>query len=207
MVARFLIDVDGLETEYPGRAEGLLPAAVEGVRTARMAKEAVGTLKNPEGTPVKIAFDSVYAVIETALATHRNLSLLPLDTLRGHVPYLLGYPMGNPANVTQWGPFEGALALEVDVDIPNLVTGSYSILGTGKAKAKGHPEMTVKLRLTDADGNPLWKARTRVRSKQKVVLDEKWVLGLRTRQHVPDAMDTLPDLTRQAMAKLLKKSV
>lgn len=206
VVARFLVDIEGLETDFPAPAGGLVPKAIEGVRTARMIKEAVETLQNPEGSPVKVAIDSVYSIVAAALATDRNMHLLPIDTLRGQVPYLLGYPMGNAAEVVGQGSYDGALAIEIYVSVPDQVTGSYSIFGTGKAKAKGHPEMMMRVRMLDRMGRTIWKDRVRVRSKTKVTLDERWVLGLRTDRSVPDANNTLPDLTRQAMAKLQKRS-
>lgn len=203
VVARFLVDIDGLEGEYPGKATGLLPLAVEGVRTARVMRDAAQTLDHPEGSPVKMAFDSIYAVVEANVATV-GLRLLPPDTLQGQVPYLVGYPMGSAAEVVASGPFARALEIEIYVEVPDQATGSYSILGTGKARTSGHPEMTLKIRLVDAAGQLLWRDDVRVRSKEKIELNERWLLGIQTRSEGPDA-SSLPALTQQAIDKLLQR--
>ena len=203
-VARFLVDIDGLEAdEYPGKAGGLLPRTIEGVRTVRAVQEAARTLKNPEGSPVKMAFDSMYAVVETGLSS-TGLRLLSTDTLRGQVPYLLGYPLGSASEVAATGGFDRALDVELYVEVPDQVTGSYSILGTGKSRVSGHPEMTLKVRMVDATGQLLWRESVRVRSKEKIELNERWLLGIRRSSEGPDA-SSLPALTRQAMDKLLAR--
>jgi hypothetical protein len=203
-VARFLVDIDGLESEaYPGEATGLLPRAIEGVRTARMVRDAAQTLDDPEGSPVKAAFDSMYAVVEANLATI-GMHLLPADTLRGTVPYLIGYPLGSAKKVAAPESFERALEIEIDVEVPDQVTGSYSIIGTGKSRTSGRPEMTLRVRMIDAAGQQLWRDRVRVRSKEKVELNERWLLGIRKRSEGPDA-STLPVLTQQAMDKLIER--
>lgn len=204
-VARFLVDIDGLESEdYPGEASGLLPRAVEGVRTARTVRDAARTLDNPEGSPVKVAFDSMYAVVKATLETI-GFRLLPVDTLRGSVPYLVGYPLGSAKKVAAPESFERALDIEIDVEVPDQVTGSYSILGSGKSRTSGRPEMTLRIRMIDAAGQQLWRDRVRVRSKDKVELNERWLLGIRTKSEGPDA-STLPALTQQAMDRLLQHS-
>lgn len=205
VVARFLVDVEGLEGEFPGQAKGLLPATIEGIRVARYAQEALRTLRDPEGSPVKTAFDSIYAVVEADLAK-MGFRLLPVDTLQGQVPYLIGYPMGRAADVARSGQYSRALDVEIYVDVPDQVTGSYSIIGTGKARTKGHPEMTLVMRMVDPTGHLLWRDDVRIRSKEKVELNERWLLGIRTEMQVPDASFTLPALTRQAMRKLIQRS-
>lgn len=201
-VARFLVDIEGLESDdYPGEATGLLPRAIEGVETARVVRDAVRTLDNPEGSPVKAAFDSMYAVVETNLATI-GIRLLPVDTLRGSVPYLIGYPLGRARTVATPGTFERAIEIEIEVEVPDQVTGSYSILGTGTSRTSGRPELTLKVRMVDAAGQTLWRDTVRVRSKEKVELNERWLLGIQRSRTGPDA-STLPVLTQQAMDKLL----
>jgi len=205
VVARFLVDIDGLESEdYPGEASGLLPQVIEGVRTARVLRDAAQTLDNPNGSPVKIAFDSMYAVVESNLATV-GMRLFPVDTLRGSVPYLIGYPLGRAGKVATPDAFERALEIEIDVEVPDQVTGSYSILGTGKSRTSGRPEMTLRVRMIDATGQQLWRDKVRVRSKEKVELNERWLLGIRKRSEEPDA-STLPVLTQQAMDKLIERA-
>lgn len=204
-VARFLVDIDGLESEdYPGEASGLLLRAIEGVRTARAARDAAQTLDSPEGSPVKAAFDSMYAVVEANLETV-GFRLLPVDTLRGSVPYLVGYPLGSAKEVAAPESFERALEIEIDVEVPDQVTGSYSILGSGKSRTSGRPEMTLRVRMIDAAGQQLWRDKVRVRSKDKVELNEHWMLGVRKSTEGPDA-STLPALTQQAMDRLLQQS-
>jgi hypothetical protein len=203
-VARFLVDIDGLESEdYPGEASGLLPRAIEGVRTARMVRDAAQTLDNPEGSPVKIAFDSMYAVVKANLATV-GVRLLPVDTLRGSVPYLVGYPLSSAKKVAALESFERALEIEIDVEVPDQVTGSYAILGTGKSRTSGRPEMTLRVRMVDAVGQQRWRDKVRVRSKEEVELNERWLLGIRKSTEGPDA-STLPVLTQQAMDKLIER--
>ena len=204
VVARFLVDIDGLESEeYPGEASGLLPRAIEGVRTARVIRDAARTLDDPEGSPVKVAFDSMYAVVEANLATV-GFHFLPVDTLRGSVPYLIGYPLGSAGKVATPNTFERALEIEIDVEVPDQVTGSYSILGTGKSRTSGRPEMTLRVRMIDAAGQQLWRDKVRVRSKEKVELNERWLLGIRKSSEGPDA-STLPVLTQQAMDELIER--
>lgn len=204
-VARFFVDIDGLESKgYPGEAGGLLPRAIEGVRTARTIRDAARTLDAPDSSPVKAAFDSMYAVVEANLATV-GMHLLPVDTLRGSVPYLIGYPLGSASKVAAPEAFERALEIEIDVEVPDQETGSYSILGTGKSRTSGRPEMTLRVRMIDATGQQLWRDRVRVRSKEKVELNERWLLGIRKRSESPDA-STLPVLTQQAMDKLIERA-
>jgi len=89
--------------------------------------------------------------------------------------------------------------------VPDQATGSYSILGTGKSRTSGRPEMTIRVRMTDAAGQQLWRDRVSVRSKEKIELNERWLLGIRKSSEGPDA-STLPVLTQQAMDKLIERA-
>gem|GEM_PF-5626226 len=203
-VAHFLVDIDGLEREaYPGKAGGLVPRTIEGVRTVRVIRDAARTLDNPEGTAVKAALDSMYAVVESNLATV-GMRLLPVDTLRGSVPYLIGYPLGRAGKVAGPDGFARAMEIEIYVSFPDQATGSYSIIGTGKSRTSGRPEMTLQVRMIDASGKQLWRDKVRVRSKEKVELNERWLLGIRRSSEGPDA-SSLPVLTQQAMDKLIER--
>jgi len=54
-------------------------------------------------------------------------------------------------------------------------------------------------------GQQLWRDRVRVRSKEKIELNERWLLGIRKSSEGPDA-STLPVLTQQAMDKLIERA-
>lgn len=204
VVSRFLVDIDGLESDFPdeAKARGRLPLARHGTQNVQLAKEALATLQNPEGSRVKTALDSMYAVVETELR-RLDIHLLPIDTLRGGVPYLIGYPMGTARSVVAAGLHPRALDVEIDVTVPDQGTGYFAIIGTGRATTTGRPEMILRIRSVAADGTE-WREKVRVRSKEKVVLDERWLLGLRTDTRVSDA-SLLPDLTRQAVEQLVRE--
>lgn len=204
VVARLFMDVEGLEADFPDKARGWLPVFLEAYDGVQEAQHVIEALRNPDASPVKIALDSVYAVIEGALRQDLHLDVLPLDTLRGEVPYVFGYPMGNPSKVVRGGAFAGALAINVEVTVPDQVQSSYAFFGTGKVRVKGRPEMRLSVRLIDAAGRETWGEKVRVRAKEKIVLDEYWVLGIRKRTEVPEA-GSLPALTREAAAALTQK--
>lgn len=205
VVSRLLIDVDGLEGDYPGKGGGLLPAIVEGVQIAKDIQKAAEAARNPEGSPIKAAYDSLYAIIQAELSAGLGLQFLPLDTLMGEVPYIFGYPMGNGEKLAASGRFPGVVEIEVYVTVPDQETGSYSILGTGEMRVSGHPEMEMKLRLWDGSGTVVWKDGVRKRSSRKVTLDEKWLLGFRRDRKISDN-GTLPELTRIAVAEMVQKA-
>lgn len=201
VVARFLLDVDGLEAEFPDPGGGLIPVAVRVVQTGRDVAEAGRAVLSPEGTAVKAAQDSTFAALADGLGWQAGLRVLPLETLRGEVPYLVGAPMGTAEDAP------GRLAMEVEayVEVPDAGQASWSILGTGRARVSGHPEMTVSVRMLDAAGAVVWRDRVRVRSRERVTLDERWLLGIRTDREVSDAA-TLPALMREAVDRLVARS-
>ena len=202
--ARFIVDIDGLESGFPEdqKAGGLIPQALRVRENVRMAREAVATLRTPEGTPVKIALDSLFSVVVEEL-TALNLQILSPDTLRGSVPYLLGYPMGTARSVVAGGTHLRALEIEIDVTVPDQGTGYWAVVGTGRSTTKGRPEMYLRVRYADANGDT-WREKVRVRSKEKVELSEKWLLGVQTDREVSDA-SSLFDLTREATRKVVQK--
>lgn len=203
-VARFLVDVDGLEVDYPGEGGGLLPRLHRLKNDAAVVGEAVETLRNPEGSVVKSMMDSVYTVVAQSLGSDFGLRVLPVDTLRDAVPYVVGYPMGTAATVARAHAFDRVAEVGIDVTVPDAGQAHWSVLGSGTAKVTGKPEMVASLRLVDATGTTVWKERVRVRSKEKVTLTERYLLGFRTEQDRPDA-SSLPALTQQAMDKLAQR--
>lgn len=202
-VARFLLDVDGLEADFPDQGGGLLPAVSRARQTARDVIEAGETIAHPEGSVVKAAIDSVYAALAAGITEEMNLTLLPIDALRGEVRYLVGAPMGQARDVSPSDDYAYVLETDVSVEVPDAVQGSWSFLGTGRAKVQGHPEMTVVVRMVDAAGQVVWRDQTRVRSREKVYLDERWLLGFRTSQDVSDA-SSLPALMHRAVSKMVR---
>lgn len=200
-VARFAVDVDGMEVDYPGEAGGLLPRMLRAKDDVERAREAVDTIRNPEGSAVKTMLDSVYAVVVHHLVTDFGLQVLPLDTLRGDVMYVVGYPHGSAREVAPRHAFDRVADVDVDVTVPDAGQAHWSFFGTGSATVKGRPEMFVRLHLVDATGATVWTERVRVRSKEKVELNERYVLGVQTEQRRPDA-SSLPGLTAAAMQKL-----
>jgi hypothetical protein len=201
VVARFLLDVDGLEADFPDQGGGLIPVGVRVVQAGRDVGEAVNTVLHPEGSAVKAAQDTVFAAFAEAVAARSSLRLLPLETLRGEVPYLIGAPMGRAKDV---GGDRSAIEIDVSVEVPDAEQGSWSFLGTGRVTVSGHPEMTVAVRMLDAEGRVAWQDRVLVRSRDRVSLDERWLLGVRTEQTVSDA-SSLPALVTEAVAKLLRR--
>jgi hypothetical protein len=206
VVSRFLVDIEGLESDYPdeAKARGRLPLARHGTQNVRLAKEALDTLRNPEGSRVKAALDSMYVVVEQGLVS-LGLRPLPTDTLRGAVPYLIGYPMGSARTVVREGTYARAIDVEIDVTVPDQGTGYVAVVGTGRSTTTGRPELILRVRFVNADGTE-WREKVRVRSKEKVRLDERWLLGIRTDTRVSDA-SLLPGLTRQAMERLLQERI
>ena len=203
-VARFYLNVEGMETEFSGKATGLVPAIVEVARAAEAVKETVEAMKDPEASPMKAVMDSVYLVIADGLTEELNLFLLPIDTLRGKVPYYFGYPMGTAEKALQKEPFTEALEIEADVSFPDPKPSHWSIFGTGKAKVKGRPEIELRVRMVDASGEITWRDKVRVRSKEQVQIDEQWVLGIPKHARVTSSA-TLPEMMREAVDALVRK--
>ena len=201
VVARFLLDVEGLEADFPDQGGGLIPVAVRVVQAGRDAVEAGRTVLSPEGTAVKAARDSTFAALADGMGWQAGLRLLPLETLRGEVPYLIGAPLGTAEDAA------GRLAMEIEatVEVPDAGQASWSILGTGRARVSGHPEMTVSVRMLDEAGTVVWRDRVRVRSRERVTLDERWLLAIRTDREVSDA-STLPAMMREAVDRLVARS-
>ena len=179
----------------------MIPVAVRMAQTGRDIVEAGRTVLSPEGSAVKAAQDSVFAALADGLAWQTGLRLLPLETLRGEVPYLIGAPLGTARDVA------GRTAMEVEayVEVPDAGQGSWSVLGTGRARVSGHPEMTLSVRMVDAEGAVVWRDRIRVRSRERATLDERWLLGIRTDREVL-GNGTLPALMREAVERLIARS-
>ncbi len=201
-VTRFTLDVEGLEADFPDEGGGLVPLASRIVNDGKDIVEAARTIAHPEGSPFMQVVDTVYASFVAATETHFGLRVLPLDTLRGEVPYYVGLPFGDTREVAQRGAFDGALEVEAYVTVPDAGKSGWSVLGIGRARVKGHPEMLLRVRLLDKSGAVVWRDHVRVRSKEKVELSEKWVLGIRTDRDVTSPVPTLPDLMREAVARL-----
>lgn len=204
--ARFFVDIDGLESGFPEdqKAGGLIPQALRVRENVRLTREATATLRTPDGTPVKIALDSLFSIVVEELAA-LDLQILSPDTLRGTVPYVLGYPMGTARSVVAEGTYPRALEIEIDVTVPDQGTGYWAIAGSGRSTTRGRPEMYLRVRYADATGET-WREKVRVRSKEKVELSEKWLLGVQTDRDVSDA-SSLFDLTREATRKIVQKRV
>ncbi len=203
-VARLLIDVEGIEADFPDKAKGLLPLYIDIREAYRLSEEAVSALRDPDASPVKLAFDSVYAIVADGLIHHAGFQIAPLDTLRGDVRYLFGYPVGNVEKVASGGSFSGALEIHVDVTVADANQSSWAIFSTGKVRAKGRPEMELRVRYVGANGQG-WKEKVRVRSKSRVTVDEYWVLGIRKRSSTAADDSLLPDLTRMAVQDLIEQ--
>ena len=204
VAARFLVDIDGLESGFPAdqKAGGLLPGAIRVRENARLVRDAVATLRTPEGTPVKVALDSLFAIVASELRA-LHFHVLPADTLRGTVPYLLGHPMGNAQSVVSTEGVPRALEVEIDVTVSNQDTGSWAVLGTGRSATKGRPELYLRIRYADASGTS-WREKVRVRSKERVELSERWLLGVRSERDGSDA-SSLFALTREAARRIVQK--
>ena len=201
IVARFLLDVDGLDADFPDQGGGLIPIAARVIQTGRDVAEAARTVHSPEGSAIKAAQDSTFAAFAEGVAWQAGLRLLPLETLRGQVPYLIAAPLGTAEDVTG----RAVMEIEAYVEVPDAGQASWSVLGTGRARVSGHPEMLLSVKMLDATGALVWRDRVRVRSREKVVLDERWLLAIRTRREVSDA-STLPALMREAVDRLVARS-
>lgn len=201
VVARFLLDVEGLEADFPDEGGGLIPVATRVVQDARDVVEAGQTALSPEGSAYAAARDSAFAALADGLAWQAGLRLLPLDALRGEVPYLVGSPMGTAED----GDGRPTIEVEAYIEVPDAEQGSWSVLGTGRARVSGHPEITLSVRMLDASGAVVWRDRVRVRSRERVALDERWLLGVRTDRAVSGA-ETLPALVREATGRLTRRS-
>ncbi|NBC85075.1 MAG: hypothetical protein GVY25_02665 [Bacteroidetes bacterium] len=156
VVARFLVDIDGLESGFPEdqKAGGLVPKALRGRENVRLTREAVATLRTPDGTPVDLAIDSLFAIVADELQ-ELDLQVLPSDTLCGTVPYLLGYPMGSAGTVIGNATHTRGLEVEIDETVPG-----QGVLGRARNRAggdKGRPEMELAIRYVDAAGRNGYK--------------------------------------------------
>lgn len=203
-VARFYLNVEGMETEFSGKAIGLVPAIVDVARAAEAVKETVEAMKDPDASPMKAVKDSVYLVITDGLTEGLNLYLLPIDTLRGKVPYYFGYPMGTAEKALQKGSYSEVLEIEADVTFPDPKPSHWSIFGTGKAKVRGRPEIELRVKMLDASGEIVWRDQVRIRSKEQVQIDEQWVLGIPKRARITSSA-TLPEMMREAVDALVRK--
>jgi hypothetical protein len=201
VVARFLLDVEGLDAGFPDPGSGLIPVGVRVVQDARDVIEAGRTVLSPEGSAYAGARDSAFAAVADALGWQAGLRLLPLETLRGEVPYLVGAPLGSAEDVAG----RAALEVEATVEVPDAGQASWSVLGTGRARVSGHPEVTMSVRMLDAAGDLVWRDRVRVRSRERVTLDERWLLAVRTSREAGGG-ETLPDLLREAAHRLAQRS-
>ncbi len=204
VVARLLIDIEGIEADFPDKASGLLPLYLDLREAYRLSDEVVEALKNPSSSPVKMALDSVYAVVAIGLSEGLGFRIAPLDTLRGSVKYLFGYPVGNAEKVAKTARFAGAMEIEIDVSVPDANQSSWAIFSTGKVRAKGRPEMEMRVRYVDSTGGG-WKEKVRVRSASRVSVDEYWVLGIRKRSTTSADESLLPDLTRAAVREMVSR--
>ena len=204
-VSRFTLDVEGLEADFPDQGGGLVPVASRILQDARDVVQAARTIAHPEDSPYLQVVHGVYDTFVDASAGYLGLRVLPIDTLRGEVPYYVGLPFGDTREVAQSGRYGGVMEVEAYVTVPDAGQSSWSILGIGKARVKGHPEMLLRVRLMDASGAVVWRDHVRVRSKEKVELSERWVLGIRTDRDVTSPMPTLPDLMDEAIARLARR--
>lgn len=202
VLARFLLDVEGLEADFPDQGEGAVPAFVRLVQTGQAVSEASETLRDPEASLYRATVDTVYAVFGEAMAAHFGLRLLALDTLKGRVPYLAGVPLGTSRKVMESGYPGPVMEVEAYVTVPDAVQSSWSALGSGRARVSGHPEVHLRVHLRTADGRLAWRDQVRVRSAERVELTERWLLGFRTRQDVSAPAPALSALLRQAVAEL-----
>lgn len=203
-VARFFLDVEGMETEFSGKATGLVPAIVDVARAGEAVQESIEAMKDPDASPMKAVMDSVYLVIADGLAEHLNLTLLPTETLRGEVPYYFGYPMGTAEKVARKTQYSEVLEIEAEVTFPDPKPSHWSIFGTGKAKVKGRPEIALRVKMLNDGDQVLWRDQVRIRSKATVQIDEQWVLGIPKRAEVTSSA-TLPEMMREAVDALVRK--
>lgn len=201
-LVRYGFAVEGLENAFPQPGGGLIPQAMEAARTAGMIGEAARSATGGASSPTRQAMDAVYARVAAELA-RGGLQLQPVDRLRDRVPYWMGYPLGNPASLEAAGaPY---LQIDVDVSVPDARTAHEAVLGSGRAVTRGHPELSLRLTLTDATGATLWSDETRQRTPSEVVLDERWRLGVLQQQSVTVDPDALPELGRRAAAELVER--
>ncbi len=204
-IARFSLDIDGLESGFPQPGDGLIPDIAEAHRVLGDIREAIETLRTPEGTVVKTTADAVLAQIEQALSTRSRLTLAPVETLRGRVPYLLGFPQGDAKALARQGVAPLLAEIDVDVSVPDQGTGYFAWLGTGTAKTSGHPEMILQISVVDAAAKVVWRDQIILRSPDKVVLDERWLLGVNVERSVSDG-SSLPALARRATETRVDRS-
>ena len=203
-VARFFLDVEGMETAFSGKATGLVPAIVDVARAGEAVKESIEAMRDPDASPMKAVLDSAYFVIADGLSEELNLLLMPIDTLRGEVPYYFGYPMGTAEKVARKSLYSEIIEIEAEVTFPDPKPSHWSIFGTGKAKVKGRPEIALRVKMVDDGGAILWRDQVRVRSKETVQIDEQWVLGIPKRAEVTSSA-TLPEMMREAVDALVRK--
>lgn len=205
VIARYAFDVEGMESEFPQPGGGLIPDAIEGMRTGREIGDALATLKNPDGSVYKQIADAALREIQQVLEQRTQLRLAPTDRLRGRVPYLLGYPLGSAKALAREGVAPLLAEIDVSVTVPDQATGYFAWLGTGTAHSVGRPEMILQLSVVDLTGQVVWRDQVIVRSEQKVTLDERWLLGVNTERRVADA-HSLPLLARRAIEALVTQS-
>ncbi|HHP7237812.1 hypothetical protein [Longibacter sp.] len=153
---------------------------------------------------MKVALDSMFSVVVAELAA-LDLKFLSPDTLRGTVPYVLGYPIGNASSVVADGAHDRAIEIDIDVTVPDQGAAYWAVVGTGRSRTKGRPEVYLRIRYADSSGET-WREKVRVRSKERVEIGERWLLGVHTNRDGSDA-SSLSSLTREATRRIVQKRI
>ncbi len=205
VIARYVLDIDGLDSGFPQRGGGLIPDAAEAYDVARQVGQAIDTLRRPEQSVYRQTADAVLAQITGTLATATALRFAPVDRLRDQAPYLLGYPLGQGAALARAGAAPLLAEIEVDVSVPDQGTAHLAWLGSGYARTSGHPEMILRIAVYGRGGEVLWREQVIQRSSERVTLDERWLLGVAVERSVSDAA-SLPALAQRATQMLLASS-
>ena len=79
------------------------------------------------------------------------------------------------------------------------------IFGVSESTVKGKPNLTLKVKMLNKSGEIIWQDHIVVRSKEWVVIDEKWLWGVRYMHDV--AGKSAIQLTKEAVEQLVDKNI
>ncbi len=165
-------------------------------------KESLKDTRKPP--PFKVFLDSIYFSIVDALKNGMNIPIQPLNKYEKDIQHdFNGFPIDNINSVAKKGKFDAVMDISIDITYPSKRTSSH-VFGIAKTKVKGKPKLTLKVKMVDKSGKIIWQDRIAVRSNEWVIVDEKWVWGIRYKQDVAGL--SVYEMTEQAVGQLVEKN-
>lgn len=134
-----------------------------------------------------------------------NIPIQPLQRYENDIKHdFYGFPLDNVNSAARKGKFDAVMDISVNITYPSKQTSGGSVFGVAKTKVRSKPKLTLKVKMLDQSEKIIWRDRTDVRSNEWVIIDEKWLWGIRYKQDV--AGPSVIELTRQAVKQLVDKN-